>query len=93
MIIGLLILDIHLPYSRSLKEKRKNLHGLRDRLKRKYNIAYAELDFQDKWQRTRIGMVTLNSKKGIIDRMFQKLESEIGDYVEGEIVHREILYY
>jgi len=92
MIIGLLILDIHFPYSHSLKEKRKSLLSLRERMKKKYNVAYAELDFQEKWQRTRIGLVTLNSKKGIIDRMFHKLELEISENIDGEILHREIHY-
>ena len=72
MIIGLLILDIHLPYSHSLKEKRKRMLRFKDRLKNKYNVAFAELEFQDKWQRTRLGMVTLNSQKKSLKRCFKK---------------------
>lgn len=92
MIIGLLILDIHFPFSHSLKEKRKHLLSLRDRLKKKYNIAFSELDFQEKWQRSRIGLVSLNSKKGIIERMFQKILMEIDENIEGEILNRDIRY-
>ena len=92
MIVGLLILDIHLPYSHSLKEKRKRLLSIRERLKKKYNVAYAELDFQEKWQRTRLGFVTLNSKKGIIDRTFQKIILDISDNIDGEILNKDIHY-
>lgn len=92
MIVGLLILDIHLPYSHSLKEKRKSLLSIRERLKKKYNVAYAELDFQEKWQRTRLGFVTLNSKKGIIDRTFQKIILDISDNIDGEILNKDIHY-
>lgn len=93
MIVGLLILDIHLPYSHSLKEKRKRMLGFKDRLKNKYNVAFAELDFQDKWQRTLIGIVTLNSQKKIIDQMFQKITSEFQENIDGEILSQNIHYY
>lgn len=93
MIVGLLILDIHLPYSHSLKEKRKRMLRFKDRLKNKYNVAFAELDFQDKWQRTLIGMVTLNSQKKIIDQMFQKITLEFQENIDGEILSRDIYFY
>jgi len=93
MIIGLLILDIHFPYSHSLKEKRKRMLRLKARLKNKYNVAYAELEFQDKWQRTRLGIVTLNSQKRIIDLMFQKIILEFQENIDGEILSQEIHFY
>lgn len=93
MIIGLLTLDIHLPYSHSLKEKRKRMLRVKDRLKNKYNVAFAELDFQDKWQRTRIGIVTLNSQKKIIEQMFQKITLEFQELIDGEILSRDIHFY
>jgi len=93
MIVGLLILDIHLPYSHSLKEKRKRLLRFKDRLKNKYNVAFAELEFQDKWQRTRLGMVTLNNQKRIIEQIFQKIILEFQENIDGEILSQDILFY
>jgi uncharacterized protein YlxP (DUF503 family) len=93
MILGLLTLDIHLPYSHSLKEKRRRLLSFRDRLKKKYNVAFAELDFQDKWQRTCIGIVTLNSQKKVIEKMFQKIIQDIQENVEGDILRKDIQYF
>jgi len=93
MIVGLLILDIHFPYSHSLKEKRKRMLRFKDRLKNKYNVAFAELEFQDKWQRTRIGIVTLNSQKKIIDLMFQKIILEFQENIDGEILSQDKQFY
>ena len=93
MIIGLLTLDIHLPFSHSLKEKRKRLLSIRDRLKKKYNLAFAELEYQDKWQRTFIGMVTLNNQKAVIEKMFYKITKEIEEKVEGQILRQDITYF
>lgn len=92
MIIGLLIFEIFLPYSHSLKEKRKTLNMIRDRLKKKYNIAFAELDYQNKWQRSKVGLVTLNTQKGMIERIFQKIVLETEENIEGEILSREVYF-
>jgi uncharacterized protein YlxP (DUF503 family) len=92
MIIGLLTLEIYLPYSHSLKEKRKTLNMIRDRLKRKYNIAFAELDYQNKWQRSKVGLVTLNTQKGMVEKVFQKIVEQVEENIEGEILHKEVFF-
>lgn len=92
MIIGLLTIEIYLPYSHSLKEKRKTLNMLKDRLKKRYNIAFAELDYLNKWQRSKIGIVTLNNQKNMIDRVFQKIIFEAEENIEGEILQKEVIF-
>ncbi|MCK4336947.1 MAG: DUF503 domain-containing protein [Candidatus Aminicenantes bacterium] len=92
MIIGCLILEIHIPFSHSLKEKRKRLIGCRDRLQKKYNVAFAELDYQDKWQRTKLGIVTLNSEKKIVESLLQKVLRDVEENVDGEILQSHIYF-
>lgn len=93
MIIGLLTLEIYIPYSHSLKEKRKTLNRIKDRLKKKYNIAFAELEYLNKWQRSRIGLVTINTQKRMVEKILQKIIREIEDHIEGEILSKEIYYF
>lgn len=93
MIIGLLTVEIYIPYSHSLKEKRKTLNKIKDRLKKKYNIAFAELEYLNKWQRSRIGLVTLNTQKRMVEKILQKIIREIEDHIEGEILSKEIYYF
>lgn len=93
MVIGFLSLEIYLPYSHSLKEKRKTIVSLRDRIKKKYNVAFAELEYHDKWQRSKIGIVTLNNHKAMIDTIFQKILAEAEGSVEGEIIKSEIHFF
>jgi uncharacterized protein YlxP (DUF503 family) len=45
MPVGLLTLELHLPEAQSLKDKRQVLRSLKDRLRRHFNVAVAELDF------------------------------------------------
>jgi len=93
VVIGLLAFEIFLPYSRSLKDKRKVLNTLRDRIRGRFNAAFAELDFQDKWQRSTIGIVTLNSQKGRVDEVLQRICRDVEENLEGEIVRTEFHYF
>jgi uncharacterized protein YlxP (DUF503 family) len=93
MVIGLLDLEIFLPYSHSLKDKRKRLKGLRDRLRLRYNVAFAELDFQDKWQRAQMGIVTINRSQEVIAKTFQSILKDVDHHIEGEIIRSRIEYF
>jgi len=93
MVIGFLSLEIHFPYTHSLKEKRKILNSFKDRIKQKYNVALAELDYQNKWQRTKIGIVTLNSQKGIVEQLLNKIVAEAEEKINGEILNYSIDYF
>jgi len=93
MIIGLLILEIYIPYSHSLKEKRKSLNKIKDRVKNKFNVAFAELEFLNKWQRSKIGLVTINTQKSMVEKIFHKIVLEIEENIEGEILKKEIYFF
>ena len=49
MYVGILVIEMFIYSSNSLKEKRIVLRSLKDRLKNKFNVAVAEIGFQDKW--------------------------------------------
>ena len=51
--IGVITLELRLDESHSLKDKRHFVKSLKDRLRSKFNVAVAEIDYQDLWQRGR----------------------------------------
>ena len=93
MVIGLLSLDIHFPYSQSLKDKRKELNSLKGRIRQKYNIALAELDYQDTWQRTKIGIVTLNSQAGMVKDVLTKILKDVEGHINGDVLKADIQFF
>lgn len=76
MSVGLLILELQIPDARSLKDKRQIVRGLKDRLRRKFNIAVAELDFHDVWQTSTIGVVTLSNAEQHVEESLQHVLKE-----------------
>jgi uncharacterized protein len=49
-------LDLHLPYCRSLKDKRSILNSLKNRLAERARVAVIDVGPQDLWQRGTLGI-------------------------------------
>ncbi len=76
MPIGLLTLEIQLPYVHSLKEKRAVIQRLLDRLRVRFNVAVAELDHQETWQRAQLGVVSVSNSQPLLESSLQQVLAE-----------------
>ena len=85
MPVGLLTLELHIPDAQSLKDKRQVLRSLKDKLRRQFNVAVAELDHQDAWQRSVIGVVTLSNEEKHVKEVLQEVLDE-ADRILGSIL-------
>jgi len=74
--IGVLTLELRLENSHSLKEKRHVVKGLQERLRNKFNVAVAEIDYQDLWQRSVVAAVTVSSDHVHAERVLRSVEAE-----------------
>jgi len=87
MTVGVLIIDIIIQSSSSLKEKRFVLNSIKDKLKKKYNVSVAELDFQDKWQRSQIGIAVIGNQYSHVEESLQKVFRYLDNADDYEIVN------
>jgi uncharacterized protein len=85
MPVGLLTLELHIPDAQSLKEKRQVVRSLKDRLRREFNVAVAELDHHDVWQRSVIGVVTLSNEEKHVQESLRKV-LDAADRILGSIL-------
>jgi len=74
--IGVLTLEIVLQDSHSLKDKRHVVKSLKDRLRNKFNVAVAEIDYHDLWQRAAVAAVTVSSDHAHAEQVLQSVEEE-----------------
>ena len=88
MPVGLLTLELYIPDAHSLKDKRQVLRSLKDKLRREFNVAVAELDHQDVWQRSVVGVVTLSNEEKHVQESLQKVLDEadriLGSFLIGQ---------
>ena len=80
-------MTLHLPESSSLKEKRQIARSLTDRLRNKFNVAVAEVEDADLWQRLTLGLCCVSNDRGHADAML----SNVLNYVEESRRDLEIL--
>ena len=92
MHIGILGLDFHLAGCRSLKEKRRRLRGLRDRLGRSTSLAVCESDYQDVLHRAHWSVVAVASSHVVVERSLGEVERWAREGMDAALmdVEREI---
>ena len=76
MPVGLLTLELHIQHAQSLKDKRQILRSLKDRLRAKFNVAVAELEHHDTWQRSVVGVVTISNEEHHVEESLQNVLAE-----------------
>ena len=73
--IGVLLVDLYIPSSQSLKDKRMVLKSLKDKVRGKFNVSIAELDREDKWQIAALGVSMIGNDQRYIDSCLQNILS------------------
>jgi uncharacterized protein len=89
MIVGLLSVELYIPHSQSLKDKRMVLRSIKDRLK-KFNVAVAEVAHLDVWQRAGLGIVAISTTTEHVDKELAAVADEIERVEPGLVTRTEI---
>ena len=83
--IGVLTLEIVLEDAQSLKDKRRVVKGLKDRLRSRFNVAVAEIDYQNLWQRALVAAVTVSADRVHAEAVLQSVEQEAAELLGGDL--------
>ena len=89
MRVALLSVELFIPYSHSLKDKRMVLRRVKARLE-KFNVAVAEVQHHDLWQRAGLGIVTISTSNEHAERELAAAGSEIERVEPGLITRTEV---
>jgi uncharacterized protein YlxP (DUF503 family) len=71
MFVGLVRIELHLPGSTSLKDKRAIVRSLKDRIRERALASVAEVDHQDLWQRAALGVAIVSGESRQVDERIQ----------------------
>lgn len=86
MVIGVGLIDIFIPDSRSLKEKRGILMRILKRTQNAFNLSIAEVGLQDLRQQARIGFCVVGNDRAFINGKMDRVLSFIDDLGTAERV-------
>lgn len=90
MVVGSGIIELLIPESRSLKEKRGILLKLLKRTQNEFNVSIAEIDDNDYWRRAKIGFSVVGNDKRYIQGKVDKMMRFIEGLGLGEIINTKI---
>ncbi len=65
--------ELYFPETGSLKGKRMYLRRIRDQVTRRHGASFAEVGFQDVWQRSRVVMAVAASDVGVLEERLERL--------------------
>ncbi len=82
--------ELHLPEAGSLKEKRHVLKGLKERVKHRFDVTVAEVDYHDSWQRATLAVAAISHESGHANEVVSKAVAFIESVVDGRVIDIQI---
>ena len=95
MIIGIGQVTIHIPESQSLKDKRRVIRSVTQRVRARFDVAIAEVDDQQVWQSATIGIVSVSNSAQHCDEVVQRVIGFMEQSLQSGYladVHTEIMH-
>jgi uncharacterized protein YlxP (DUF503 family) len=89
MYVGAIMLELLFPGCHSLKEKRQALKSIVGKVRAKFNVAVAEVDHQDLWQRGTIGIACVSQDSYQAKILIHKIRKFIEDLNKAEIIEEK----
>ena len=96
MQVGICKVTLHMPANHSLKDKRRELKSIIERIKNRYDVSISEVEDQDVWQRATLGISYTSNSAAQADEVLSKVLEFINNgRCEAEIIEceREILSF
>jgi len=89
MVVAVAVCELHLPQARSLKDKRRVVKSLVERIHRRFRLSVAETDFHDLHQRSEISMAAVGQGEGELDDLLHRLRQLFDSEMDAVVTHWE----
>jgi uncharacterized protein YlxP (DUF503 family) len=90
VLVALSSLDLRIPGVTSLKEKRRVVKSITQGLRGHFNVAVAEVDHQDQWQRATIGVSAVSGERFVLRKVMHEVERYVARQPAVEIIDHRI---
>ncbi|CCO07518.1 DUF503 domain-containing protein [Desulforamulus hydrothermalis] len=87
MIVGLLTVELHIGGAVTLKDKRRVIKSIVERVRSRYNVSIAEVADQDLWQRATLGVAAVSTSTGHVNRMLETVLKSIQANREADLIN------
>jgi uncharacterized protein len=72
--VARLLLEIEIAHAHSLKDRRQVVRSLKDRLRNSFNLAVAELDSAEVWNRATLGIAVISGSRSYLTGQLEQID-------------------
>jgi uncharacterized protein YlxP (DUF503 family) len=91
MVVGLATVTLQLHYAESLKDKRRVVKSVVDRLRPRFNVSIAEVDHQESWGTAVLAIACVSNSSAHAHAMLEKVVSTIDrERLDADLAHYAI---
>ncbi len=90
MFVCIARVTLQIPESGSLKAKRQVIRRVTDRVKARFNVAVAEVEDNETWNRAVVALAVVSNEKRHTTEQMDKILQFIDDMYVAPVAHREI---
>ena len=90
MLAALSSFDLRIPGCTSLKQKRHVVKSLTQGLRSKFNVAVAEVDHHDQWQRSTLGVSAVSAQGFHLRKVMHEIERFVSRHPTVEIINHQM---
>jgi len=91
--IGVLTLELRMEHAHSLKDKRQIVKGLKDRLRRKFNVSVSEIDDQELHNSAVVAAATVSPSRPFAEKVLRAVEDETVALVGPMLIRTEVEWF
>lgn len=85
-------IEIHVPDSHSLKEKRRIVRPLIEGLRRQASLSVSEVGHHESWQRAAVGVAIAAPDAGELERLIDRVRRYVDEQVELNVIDVRVAY-
>ncbi|OFW56993.1 MAG: hypothetical protein A2W01_04765 [Candidatus Solincola sediminis] len=93
MYVGALSVELYMPQCRTLKDKRQVVKSIIERTRSRFNVSVAEVDHQDLWQRSSLGIVSVSNSEYAVREMLTNVDRSIRSLGKAEVIESPIVIF
>lgn len=86
MVVAISVFELHLPGARSLKEKRRVVKSLTEKVHQRHRVSVAETAYHDLHQRAEIGIAAVHASRHQLERQMEAIRRLIDHQPEAELL-------
>ena len=92
MVVAISVFEIHIPAGRSLKDKRRVVKALKERIHRRFRVSIAETDHHDLHQRAEIAVAAVHLSRAEMEKMMDEIHEMLDQVPDAMLIGWEPQY-